>query len=414
MKTNPVKGCLDYLPKEMELRQQVIQTILKTYKNNGFLQVKTPVLENLENLTSGDSGDNTKMMFKTIKRGAKLNLDKPNLTENDLVEEGLRYDLTVPLARLFTKNRNDLPVPFKSIQIDDSFRAEKPQEGRNRQFTQCDIDMWGESSVIGEIEIITTTMETYFNVGLPNVICRISDRRILTSIVKFCGFNDEDINEVCIIIDKLEKIGVNGCGEELRAKGFAENKIVNLLAALADIQVKGLDCVVNYGVAKIDAENMRNLINTVSPLLPAGYSIKFDISIVRGQGYYTGTVFEMYCYDSGYRGAIGGGGRYDKMYGKFTGTGDLPAVGFGLGLDSVLLTLKKLGKDKLYESKKLALIYNENNELAQIMEIKNKFKKEYDVSIFPQPKNFKEFLRKIKLNGFAYLAKVDKQIVEEI
>ena len=185
MKTNPVKGCLDYLPKEMELRQQVIQTILKTYKNNGFLQVKTPVLENLENLTSGDSGDNTKMMFKTIKRGAKLNLDKPNLTENDLVEEGLRYDLTVPLARLFTKNRNDLPVPFKSIQIDDSFRAEKPQEGRNRQFTQCDIDMWGESSVIGEIEIITTTMETYFNVGLPNVICRISDRRILTSIVKF-------------------------------------------------------------------------------------------------------------------------------------------------------------------------------------------------------------------------------------
>jgi len=413
MKTNPVKGCLDYLPKEMELRQQVIEKILKTYKNNGFLQVKTPILENLENLSSGDSGDNTKMMFKTIKRGAKLNLDKPNLTENDLVEEGLRYDLTVPLARLFTKYRNDLPFPFKSIQTEDSFRAEKPQEGRNRQFTQCDVDIWGESSILGEIEIITTTMETYYNIGLPNVLCRISDRRILTSIVSYCGFKDSDMNEVCIIIDKLEKIGVSGCANELRAKGFAEKNIISLMNILENVQMNGLVGIEKFGVALADIQNLNTIINTVKPLLPKGYNIKFDISIVRGQGYYTGTVFEMYCYDSGYRGAIGGGGRYDKMYGKFSGT-DLPAVGFGLGLDSVLLTLKKLNKDSLYQNKKLALIYNENNTYEQIMNIKNSFKKEYDVALFPQPKNFKEFLRKIKINGFTYLAKVDKQIIEEI
>ena len=413
MKTNPVKGCIDYLPKEMELRQQVIEKIIKTYKNNGFLQVKTPILENLENLTSGDSGDNTKMMFKTIKRGAKLNLDKPNLTENDLVEEGLRYDLTVPLARLFTKYRNDLPFPFKSIQTEDSFRAEKPQEGRNRQFTQCDVDIWGDPTILGEIEIITTTMETYYNIGLPNVICRVSDRRILTSIVRNCGFNESDMNEVCIIIDKLEKIGIDGCNSELEMKGYSKNNITKLMNALSYIQQNGLNGIENFGVNSNDVENLKNIITTVTPLLPKGFKIAFDISIVRGQGYYTGTVFEMYCYDSGYRGAIGGGGRYDKMYEKFSGN-SLPAVGFGLGLDSVLLVLRKLGKDRLYQNKKLALIYNENNSLEQIMQVKNEFKNEYDVSLFPQPKNFKEFLRKATLNGFSYLAKVDKKIVEQI
>ena len=413
MKTNPVKGCIDYLPKEMELRQQVIEKILKTYKNNGFLQVKTPVLENIENLTSGDSGDNTKMMFKTIKRGAKLNLNKPNLTENDLVEEGLRYDLTVPLARLFTKYRNDLPFPFKSVQIEDSFRAEKPQEGRNRQFTQCDADIWGESSILGEIEIITTIMEAYSSVGLPNVICRISDRRILTSLVKFCGFKDSEMNDVCITIDKLEKIGTTGVQEELQNKGYNAANVLKLIEVLSNVQKDGLVNIQNYGVDNKDIENLKNIISTVKPLLPNGYTIVFDISIVRGQGYYTGTVYEMYCYDSGYRGAIGGGGRYDKMYEKFAGS-VVPAVGFGLGLDSVLLTLKKLQKDILFQNKKLALIYNENNSLEQIMQVKQEFKNEFDVSLFPQPKNFKEFLRKATLNGFTYLAKVDKKIVEKI
>ena len=413
MKTTPVKGCLDYLPREMELRGQVIDIILKTYKRNGFLQVKTPVLENLENLTSGDSGDNTKMMFKTIKRGAKLNLAKPNLTEADIAEEGLRYDLTVPLARLFTNNRNDLPLPFKATQLDDSFRAEKPQEGRNRQFTQCDIDIWGEPTILGEVEIITTVMEAYAKIGLPNVVCRISSRKILTAIIEFVGFGKEDINDVCIIVDKLEKIGTNGVQKELEEKGFASEKIQRLVGALADIQQKGLSCVTKFGASPDDVTELQNLIDAVKPFMPAGYDICFDISIVRGQGYYTGAVFEMYCYDSGFKGAIGGGGRYDKMYEKFAGT-SLPAVGYGLGLDSVLLVLSKLGKTNIAGNKKLALIYERDDSLETIMQVKNMFKENFDVSVFPYPKNFKEFIRKAKLNGFDYLAKTSKREVEQI
>lgn len=412
MKINPVKGCLDYLPKEMEIRQQVIEKILETYKNNGFLQIKTPVLENLENLTSGDCGDNTKLMFKTIKRGERLNLQKENLQESDIVEEGLRYDLTVPLARLFTKYKNDLTYPFKSIQIEDSFRAEKPQEGRNRQFTQCDIDIWGEKSILGEIEIITTIMQAYKNIGLPNVTCRISNRKILTQIILNSGFEEGEVNNVCIVIDKLEKIGIEGCKNELIQKNYSQSSIQELVSALTDITENGIMACQRYGVINEDITEMSNLIEYIKPNIPNGYNIIFDISIVRGQGYYTGSVFEMFCYESGYKGAIGGGGRYDNMYKKFAGS-DVPAVGYGLGLDSVLLVLKKLNIDSLNDRKKLALVYN-NNDYNNILQIKNKFKKNYDVALFPQPKNFKEFLRKLKINGFNYLAKVDRQEVEEI
>ncbi len=413
MKTLPVKGCVDYLPSEMELRQQVLERILRTYKKNGFLQVKTPILENLENLTSGDSGDNTKMMFKTVKRGVKLDLSKPNLTESDIVEEGLRYDLTVPLARLFTKNRNDLTFPFKSIQADDSFRAEKPQEGRNRQFTQCDVDIWGEPSILGEIEIITTTMEAYESVGLPEVVCKLSNRKILTAIIEKCGFSENNFNDVCIIIDKLEKIGIEGCKSELSKNGYPQKSIDKLATALADIQEGGLEKTKIYGANTEDVETVETILSTIKPFLPKGYSIKFDISIVRGQGYYTGCVFEMYCYKSGYRGAIGGGGRYDKMYAKFAGE-NLPAVGYGLGLDSVLLVLKKLGVTSLSKTKKLALIYRQGDDVKQIMEAKNRLKKNYDVAVFPQPKNFKELIRKLKLNGFQLLTKLDKTEIEEL
>lgn len=413
MKTTPVKGCLDYLPKEMELRQQVIENILKTYKNNGFLQVKTPILESLENLTNGDSGDNAKLMFKTVKRGAKLNLNKENLTEKDIVEEGLRYDLTVPLARLYTNNRDNLPYPFKSIQIDDSFRAERPQEGRNRQLTQCDIDIWGDPTVLGEIEIITTTMEAYKNVGLPNIVCKINSRKILTALILNSGFASEQINDVCIVIDKLDKIGIEGITKELVSLNYNQVNINKLIESLISIQKDGLNVLTKYGVPEEEVNNMNELINAVKPFMPTDYSIQFDISIVRGQGYYTGTVFEMYCLAGGYRFAVGGGGRYDKMYGKFSGREDVPAVGYGLGLDRVLMILNKL-EATLNESKKLALIYYKDTDYSIVMKVKNQLKSKYDVSLFPQPKNFKEFLRKIKLNGFEYLTKVDRQDIEKI
>ena len=413
MKTTPVKGCVDYMPQEMELRNSVMNKILQVYKKNGFLQIKTPILENLENLVSGDSGENVKLMFKTLKRGDKLDLTKPNLTENDIAEEGLRYDLTVPLARFFTNNRNELPNPFKSIQIDESFRAERPQDGRNRQFTQCDIDIWGEKTNIGELEIILTAMEAYQAVGLPGVVCKISSRGLLTKLILSAGFENEAVNQVCIVVDKIDKIGLDGVKEELISKGFDEKAVNKLADILTEIKQGGIDACTKFADVESEVSELKQVLETASKFAPKGYKIEFDISIVRGQGYYTGMVYEMYCPESGFRGAISGGGRYDKMYEKFAGQ-SVPAVGLGLGLDSVLLVLKKLGKANSFSEQKLALIYGENASLDEIIARKNELKQKFNVSTFPFPKNFKEFLRRIKANGFTHLARLDKDEIENL
>ncbi|MBQ3503009.1 MAG: ATP phosphoribosyltransferase regulatory subunit, partial [Clostridia bacterium] len=204
MKVNiqPVRGTYDYPPIQAENREIVRQKILKSYQDNGFTLIDTPVLENLSLLDSSEGGDNLRLMFKTIKRGAQLDLTKPNLTEKDITEEGLRYDLTVPLARFYAGNRENLPNPFKSIQIGYSFRAERPQKGRNRQFVQCDIDIFGDNSVNAEVDVITTVMDTYARLGLTDVTMKVNSRKILNSLVEFCGFTKEEINSVCITLDK--------------------------------------------------------------------------------------------------------------------------------------------------------------------------------------------------------------------
>lgn len=286
------------------------------------------------------------------------------------------------------------------------------KKGETVQFTQCDIDIWGEKSMLAEIEIILTVMNVYNSLNLPNVKCRISSRKILSQLVLNVGFDESDINNVCVIVDKLDKIGVEGCKNELLQKGFDFCVVERLINALEDVIENGIVACEKYGVEKQEIENMLTLIDTITPYAPKGYEICFDISIVRGQGYYTGFVFEMFCYDSGYRGAIGGGGRYDTMYGRFAG-GDVPAVGYGLGLDSVLLVLKKLNIEKLNERDKIALIYR-NEDFKEILAVKNKLMEDFDVSIFAQPKNFKEFLRKIKLNGYEFIMKMENQTIEEI
>lgn len=407
IKTSPVKGTVDYLPKEMEIRQQVVNIILDTYKKNGFLLVKTPVLENLELLTKGDSGDNQKLMFKTVKRGAKLDLSKPNLTEADIVEEGLRYDLTVPLSRLYAGNREKLPFPFKSIQIDESFRAENPQKGRDRQFTQCDIDLWGDASELAEIEVLTTVLQAYKNLGLNNLVCKISDRKILTSLIMQSGFKSEDVNSVCITIDKIDKIGLDGVKNELLEKSFDQNIVNNLLSILSDVQTNGIDCLNKYNINNELITRINNIINNVKKFTASDYEIKFDISIVRGQGYYTGTVFEVYKPDSDLRGALGGGGRYDNMLEKFLGQ-SIPAVGFGLGLVPVLMLVMKNNLLNNKKSKKIALIYDNTFSIEQVMAKKYELMKNYDVSIFAWPKNFNNFVERIKNNNFDGLLKMNK------
>ena len=405
--TNPIKGTVDYLPADMEIRQDAINKILGTFKTHGFLQVKTPILENLELLTNGDSGDNQKLMFKTIKRGEKLDLSKPNLKESDIVEEGLRYDLTVPLARLYAGNREKLVTPFKAIQIDESFRAEKPQRGRNRQFTQCDIDIWGDASINAEIEILIAGISAYKEIGLNNIVLKINDRRALSEIITGVGFDANVVNDVCISLDKLDKIGAQNVIEEINQK-FAqvsgiEKMSAKLLNIIEEVKTVTPDKLVKFGVSEEIANNLMTLQKVVSDLTNA--KVEFDITVVRGQGYYTGTVFECYVVDGGFNRAIGGGGRYDKMLEKFVGT-NVPAVGYSIGLDPVVMLLKE--SNKTVKSNKYALIYPKNADIYQIFKLKQQLiAKNCEISAFCEPKNYKNFCEKLKNNNFVGIIKME-------
>lgn len=391
----PVRGTYDYPPIDAENREIVRQKILKSYQDNGFSLIDTPILENLSLLDSSDGGDNLRLMFKTVKRGAQLDLTKPNLTEKDICEEGLRYDLTVPLARFYAGNRENLPNPFKAIQIGYSFRAERPQKGRNRQFIQCDIDIFGDNSINSEIEIITTAMNTYALLGVGYVTMKINSRKILNSLVKFCGFSDEDVNSVCITLDKFDKIGVEGVEKELQDKGFNQNNISTLIKASSDIKQNGLSVAHNYGIEAQDAEDINCIINTVNSVITNG-KCEFDLSIVRGQGYYTGTIYE--AYTDGFDGAIGAGGRYDKMIEKLIGI-NVAAIGFSIGFERVLLILtelNKMQKDKL----KIALIYDKDEDYTKVLARKNELMKTYAVSTYVRPKNMKAMLDRLKFANF--------------
>ena len=387
---NPIRGCDDFMPRQAFVRNNVKRTILASYQKNGYNLISTPILENLELLSSSEGGDNLRLMFKTIKRGDKLDLTKPNLSEQDIVEEGLRYDLTVPLARFYANNREKLPTPFKSIQIDYSFRAERPQKGRARQFIQCDIDVFGDPSINAELDLIYTAIQTYEAVGLNNLTVKINHRQILNSIVLFSGFAEQDISTICVTLDKLDKISVSGVVLELIEKGFDPDKINNLVDVINDLEANGLAAVKKYGKLDQVVAELEFLIGTLNKLFAGRHNINFDISIVRGQGYYTGAVFEVYT--QGFAGAIGGGGRYDKMLEKFTGI-TCPAVGYGLGFEPVCLLVEEKLQKVL--TNQLVLLYDANDNILDVYKVKEELKKNYSVSLFLKPKNLKNFYEKI-------------------
>ena len=338
-----------------------------------------------------DGGDNLKLMFKTIKRGDKLDLTKENLTEADIVEEGLRYDLTVPLARFYSNNKEKLPIPFKAIQIDYSFRAERPQRGRLRQFTQCDIDVFGDSSINAELELLKTALDTYKLLGFNSLTLKINNREILNQLILFAGFNKEDTNTICVTLDKLDKIDISGVVMELIEKGFNAENINKLTEIINDILSNGLEVVTKYGVEVKLVEDLNYLISNLNVLTNNQFNIRFDVSIVRGQGYYTGTVYEFYT--DGFNGAIGGGGRYDKMIGKITGN-DVPAVGISIGFEPITMLIRERGLTFDVKTN-LALIYDEDDNIIEVYEIKNKLMKQYNVSLFKRAKNMKNFYDKI-------------------
>lgn len=389
---NPIRGTNDYMPQEAKIREIVRQKILTNYQNNGYNLISTPILENLELLNMSDGGDNLKLMFKTVKRGDKLDLSKEGLTINDIVEEGLRYDLTVPLARFYANNREKLPVPFKAIQIDYSFRAERPQRGRLRQFTQCDIDVFGDKTINAELELLKTALDTYKLLGFDKLTLKINNRQILNQLVLWAGFKNEVLNTVCVTLDKIDKISVSGVVMELLDKGFDAESINKLVEAINDVLENGLNSVLKYGVKQNFVDDMNFLIDNLNILTNNQFDVRFDISIVRGQGYYTGTVYEFYT--DGFGGAIGGGGRYDGMIEKMTGV-NVSAVGISMGFEPITMLIRERGL--MFDSKEnLALIYDDEDNIIEVFNIKEELKAKYNVSLFKRSKNMKNFFEKVK------------------
>ena len=340
----PVTGMKDILPEEMKIRNYVQNVIKDTYKAFGFTQIETPCVENISNLTNKQGGENEKLIFKILKRGEKLNLETAK-EEMDVVDNGLRYDLTVPLVRYYSKNANELPSPFKALQMGNVWRADRPQRGRYRQFMQCDIDILGDSSNLAEIELILATTTTLGKLGFKNFQIRINERRILKAMAAYSGFPEESYDSVFIILDKMDKIGLEGVKEELMKYGFAGEAVEKYTNLFAEIE--GQENPIAYLADKLGdfMENdvrqwMDEIIESVKATKSSDFEIVFDPTLVRGMSYYTGTIFEIAIPEFG--GSCGGGGRYDKMVGKFTGH-DVPACGFSIGFERIVLLLLEQG-----------------------------------------------------------------------
>ncbi|WP_313186598.1 histidine--tRNA ligase [Lacrimispora sp.] len=344
LKKKPVTGMKDILPAEMQVREYVMNQIRETYGGFGFHSIETPCVEHIENLTSKQGGDNEKLIFKIMKRGEKLNLETAQ-AENDLVDSGLRYDLTVPLSRYYSNNAASLTAPFKSLQMGSVWRADRPQKGRFRQFVQCDIDILGDSTRLAEIELILATTTLLGKIGFKGYTVRINDRNILKGMAAFCGFPEEAYDQVFIILDKMDKIGMDGVARELAEAGYDEEKIKKYLSLFESVTedaagVRSLGSVLKDAMDQEQAENLAAIIDSVSQITTSQFHIVFDPTLVRGMSYYTGTIFEIQV--DGFPGSVGGGGRYDKMIGKFTGM-DTPACGFSIGFERIITILMDEG-----------------------------------------------------------------------
>ena len=341
----PVKGMLDMLPSDMRLREHVLSMIKKSYGAYGFMQIETPIVEHIENLTSKQGGDNEKLIFKVMKRGADLQraIDKGN---GEYADNGLRYDLTLPLARYYACNREKLPTPFKALQMGNVYRADNPQKGRFRQFTQCDIDILGDSSSLAEIELITATAamltQIFAEISITDFTIHVNDRQILSAVALSAGFSEEEIGSVLISLDKFDKIGLDGIQKELLENGYDADVVEKYLAVYRAVKegitieefCEGISA--DVLPQKVTA-NLSEIISCVRPMLADGVKIVFDPTLVRGMGYYTGPIFEITMDD--YNFSIAGGGRYDKMIGKFSGQ-DVPASGFSIGFERIITILK--------------------------------------------------------------------------
>ena len=341
----------------MQIRDYVISVIKENYAKFGFTSIETPCVENIENLSSKQGGENEKLIFKVLKRGEKLNLETAE-KEADLVDSGLRYDLTVPLVRFYSNNVANLPTPFKALQMGNVWRADRPQRGRYRQFMQCDIDILGEASNLAEIELILATTSTLGKLGFRNFEIRINERRILKAMANYSGFPEDRFDTVCIILDKMDKIGVDGVKAELLEAGFDKDGVDKYMDLFEGIEgsLEGLEKIAEKLGDFLDADikaNLEEIMSSVNATKTADFNLVFDPTLVRGMGYYTGTIFEIAMPELGI--ACGGGGRYDKMVGKFTGN-DVPACGFSIGFERIVLLLLENGFEVPGKANKVAYL----------------------------------------------------------
>jgi len=432
----PVKGMQDFLPSDMELRQHILAIIRGTYAQFGFNEIETPVMEHIENLTGKNGGENEKLIFKVLKRGADFQrgLAKVKADENgnlasegdELADSALRYDLTVPLSRYYSCHKNDLPTPFKALQIGNVFRADRPQKGRFRQFTQCDIDIIGDNSNMAEIELIAATSKAltriFSEVNVHGFTVHVNDRRILRAMALNAGFPEESVGEVFIILDKMDKIGIDGVKEELVREGYDEaavNTYIGYFADLEDIpkdregkeQVQIIaDFITRTCGDKIEAgaaDSLATIMQAAGGMIDKDITLKFDPTLVRGMGYYTGTIFEITI--DNYSFSIAGGGRYDKMVGKFSGQ-DAPACGFSIGFERIYTILKDLNWKSTDEAEKKAYLVDLKSAAARVPEVFAKATAErgegLTVTVEPLKKNAKFQIDTLEKAGYTTVTKV--------
>lgn len=419
LKKKPVTGMNDRMPEEMEIRDYVISQIKETYKTFGFSSIETPCVEHIENLCSKQGGDNEKLIFKILKRGDKLKIDTAK-EESDLVDGGLRYDLTVPLSRYYSNHANELPSPFKALQMGNVWRADRPQRGRFRQFMQCDIDILGEPSNLAEIELILATTTLLGKLEFQNFTIRINDRRFLKAMAAYSGFKEEEYDHVFIILDKMDKIGLKGVASELEESGYAKESIEKYLQLFKEItnDVQG----VRYCKEKLEgflsdeaAASLETIITSVESAKEAQFKMSFDPTLVRGMSYYTGTIFEISMDEFG--GSVGGGGRYDEMIGKFTGQ-NTPAVGFSIGFERIVMLLLERGYKVPTSKDKKAFLIEKNLPQEGLLKVLNLAKEERqagkEVTIVNMKKNKKFQKEQLAQQGYTQIVDCYKDSIDQL
>ena len=424
----PVKGMQDFLPGDMALRQHVLGVIRETYGRFGFTEIETPVMEHIENLTGKNGGENEKLIFKVEKRGRELEkaLGKvrddgemsPDAAGTEIADSALRYDLTVPLCRYYSCHKNELPTPFKALQIGNVFRADRPQKGRFRQFTQCDIDIIGDNSVMAEIELIAATSgalhRIFAEVGVSGFTVHISDRRILRAMARSAGFAEEEYEEVFIILDKMDKIGLDGVREDLLANGYDEEKVDKYVGFFRLYQDGRAEDVVSFiestcadAIEEGASKDLELIMSAARAMISDDITLKFDPILVRGMSYYTGTIFEITI--DNYSFSIAGGGRYDRMVGRFCGQ-DAPACGFSIGFERIVTILKDLNWKEEGAGTKKAYLVDMKGASDRITEVFGKAAAQradgMTVVVQPLKKNAKFQVETLEKSGYTDILKV--------